>query len=155
MGLLLFIEPDAAALAELARAWAWLVPADLRPIRFTRVGDVFYVDPSGAVHWLDTNCGGFDLVASDVATFDAALATDVGAEWLLTPLVEALEAAGKHAPAGYCYSPVILPIFKEGKMTVQTMNPVPAREHYGMTGDLHLRIRDMPAGEKVKLVVVP
>lgn len=151
MSLQLFIEPDAAALAELAEAWSWLVPSDFEPLRFTRLGDVFYLAPDGGVHWLDTGIGEITAVAVDIADLDARLASVEADEWLLPPVVAALEAAGKHAPAGWCYSPVILTIFAEGSYAVDNWNPVPAREHYGVSGGQHRQIRDLPDGAKVSL----
>ena len=66
-------------------------------------------------------------------------------------LVEALKTAGKNLHADQCYTYVSLPIFKEGKYQVWNLNPVPAVEHFGATGDSHRQLRDVPEGAKFRI----
>ena len=48
---------------------------------------------------------------------------------------------------------VTLPVFREGQYEVDNLNPVPAREHYGLTGSMHKRLRDLPDGAQVQVKV--
>jgi hypothetical protein len=45
-------------------------------------------------------------------------------------------------------------IFREGKYEVDNLNPVPAREHYGLTGSMHKRLREFVDGAHVQVRVI-
>jgi len=148
----LVFTPDADALNELAACWAGLIAEPYTPILFSIFGDMFYVSQSG-VHWLDLGAGNISRVADTPEQFQSMLATSRANEWFLPPLVEQLYAAGKIPGPGHCYSPVILPIFKEGKYTVENLNPVPAKEHFAYTASVHSQVKSLASGSKVRLVV--
>jgi hypothetical protein len=83
------------------------------------------------------------------------LGTDIVNDWFLPPLIEKLHAAGKIPGSGCCYTFVTLPIFAEGTYDVSNLNPVPAKDHFSVTGHIHNEIRSLPNGAKVKINVVP
>ena len=62
-----------------------------------------------------------------------------------------LHAAGKVPGLGECYTFVTLPVFREGKYEVENLNPVPARDHYGLTGSMHKQLRSLPDGAQVQV----
>ena len=143
--------PDSDAIRELASAWGWRLKEPFRPLLFSALGDMFYARDAGDVWWLNTGSGELTRVAATVEEFQALLRTDRSDEWLLPPLVEQLRAAGKVLEAGECYTYVILPIFAEGKYEVDNLNPVRAREHFGLTGGIHKDLQTVPDGTKVRL----
>ena len=75
-------------------------------------------------------------------------------EWLMPALVEQLHAAGKVPEPGECYTYVTLPVFAEGKYEVDNLNPVPAGEHFSVTGHILHEIAELPDEAKVKLHTV-
>ena len=82
------------------------------------------------------------------------LGTDIADEWFLPALIEQLHAAGKVPEEGECYTYVTLPVFEEGKYEVDNLNPVPAYEHFALTGDIHCEILSRPLAEKSEPDVV-
>jgi len=151
----LTMVPSDAAVAALRRSWAWLVPGPFTPSLFSALGDAFLELESGGVHWLDTGTGTLSRVADSVESFRALLGTEAANDWFLPDLIEQLHAAGKTLGPGRCYTYVILPIFTEGRYDVSNLNPVPAEEHFALTGEMHERLAALPDGTKVRVVVVP
>ena len=62
-----------------------------------------------------------------------------------------MHAAGKIPEPGECYTYVTLPVFAEGKYEVDNLNPVPAGEHFSVTGHILHEIHELPDDAKVKL----
>jgi hypothetical protein len=151
----LTITPDEDAIVAFASAWAWLLSVPFEPLLFSALGDVFLRDDTGEVFWLDTGTAELSRVATSEAEFAEHLAGEAGVYWLMPDLVEELAAAGKILRPGWCYTFVILPIFKEGGYQVDNLNPVPAAEHLSLTGEMHQQLRALPDGAKVKLQIVP
>lgn len=136
--------PGEDALESLARSWSWRFIEPFTPLVFTALGDVFLRPDSGGIWWLNTGTAELTHVAQTLEEFQALLATDVAAEWFMPGLIEALHAAGKRPEPGECYTYVELPIFAEGTYTVENLNPVPAREHFALTGEVLRQIQPMP-----------
>ena len=141
------------ALQELGASWGWLLREPFTPVLFSSLGDVFIEPDSGGVWWLNTGTAKLTRVAESVENFKSLLNSELADEWLLPNLVGQLHAAGKVPGPGECYTFVTLPVFREGQYEVDNLNPVPAREHYGLTGLMHKRLRDLPDGAQVQLGV--
>lgn len=149
----LTFTPSDEAVAELASSWAWLIKEPFTPLLFSVLGDMFFREESGKVVWLNTGTGELTPVAASEIEFKGLLATEAVEEWFLPALVEKLHAAGKVPGPGHCYTYVTLPVFAEGKYEVENLNPVPAREHFSVTGQILKEIRSLPDGAKVKISV--
>lgn len=143
--------PSDEALAALRSAWAWLLPERFEPVMASALGDVFFQQGSKAVFWLNTGAAEIVQVADSRAHFTELLRGDAYIDWFLPDLIQDLKDAGKILSADYCYTYAILPVFKEGKYEVWNLNPVPAIEHFRVTGTLHKEIRDLPDGATVKI----
>ncbi|HEX5363625.1 MAG TPA: T6SS immunity protein Tdi1 domain-containing protein [Gallionella sp.] len=118
------------------------------PVLFTALGDVFFQPDSGGIWWLNTGTAEVTRVAGSVDQFRELLGTEIVDEWFLPSLIEQLHAAGKVPDEGECYTYVTLPVFEEGKYEVENLNPVPAYEHFALTGDIHCEILSRPLGGK-------
>jgi len=149
----LTFEPTAEAIAELSEAWAWLLKDPFRPVLFSILGDMFFARDDGAIWWLNTGSGEVSRVADTVDDFQEKLGTDIANDWFLPHLVEQLHAAGKVPEPGECYTYVTLPIFQEGRYVVDNLNPVPADEHFVLTGEVHREIAALPDGARAKITV--
>jgi Domain of unknown function (DUF1851) len=143
--------PSEAALASLVEAWSWLLPTSFEPVMATALGDVFFQQGSPEVYWLDTGTATISRIAASRAEFQELLKTDQADEWFMPGLVAQLKESGKHLLPDQCYTFVVLPVFKEGKYEASNLNPVPAREHFGVTGEIHRQIRELPDGAKIKI----
>ncbi|WP_090941684.1 T6SS immunity protein Tdi1 domain-containing protein [Azotobacter beijerinckii] len=151
----LTLTPSDLAIHQLAESWGWLLPNSFAPLLFSNFGDLFYQPESGGVWWLNTGTGEVTQVADSVSQFRELLGTEVANEGFMPHLVEELHAAGKVPGPGECYSYVILPVFAEGTYEVENFNPVPAHEHFAITGHIFNEIQSLPSGAKVRLNVVP
>ena len=151
----LTFTPDDEAVAVLRSSWGWLLAEPFTPLLFSSLGDMFFESSSGRVYWLNTGTGQVSEVAESAAQFKEMLRTEIANDWFLPPLVEKLRAAGKVAGPGCCYTFATLPVFAEGKYEVSNLNPVPAKEHFSLTGHIHKEIQSLPNGARVKIDVVP
>jgi hypothetical protein len=145
--------PSNEALETLTKSWSWLLPKSFRPVTASALGDIFFQSEGDAVYWLNTGTADIEQVAASRADFLAALKTEKMNNWFMPHLVDQLLAAGKTLKTDYCYTYVTLPIFKEGTYEVSNLNPVPAKEHFAATGDVHRQIKDLPNRAKVKIAI--
>jgi Domain of unknown function (DUF1851) len=150
----LTMPPSVKAINELRAAWSWLLPDDYQPVLFSALGDLFYQTPSGEIWWLNTGTAEVSKLADSQSEFQRLLDTDKADEWLLPPLIEKLISAGKTLSPGRCYTFAILPIFREGTYAVENLNPVDAREHFGLTGHIHKEIPNLLDGATVEIKIV-
>jgi hypothetical protein len=147
--------PSDAALAALYDSWSWLLPSGIRPVIVSTLGDVFFQTEGPEVFLLNTGSGEVEKVAASRDEFMDLLKTDKATDWFMPHLIEQLITAGKVLKPDQCYTYVTLPIFKEGKYDVANLNPVPAREHFALTGQIHKEVKDLPDGASVKIEIVP
>lgn len=143
--------PSDEALTALREAWAWLLPSPFEPVMASTLGDVFFQQDGSNVYWLNTGTAEITHVATSRDEFLELLKTDKVDEWFMPHLVAQLKEAGKVLKLDCCYTYVVLPIFKEGKYVVANLNPVPAAEHFGFTGEVHRQVQRLPDGAKVEL----
>ncbi|HEX5362964.1 MAG TPA: T6SS immunity protein Tdi1 domain-containing protein [Gallionella sp.] len=136
--------PSEESVQQLAVSWGWLIREPFVPVLFTALGDVFFQPDSGGIWWLNTGTAEVTRVADSVDQFRELLGTEIVDEWFLPDLIEQLHAAGKVPDDGECYTYVTLPIFAEGKYEVDNLNPVPAYEHFMLTGDIHCEVLSRP-----------
>jgi Domain of unknown function (DUF1851) len=147
----LTFEPGAEAVAELADSWAWLLKEAFRPVLFSIIGDMFFARDDDSIWWLNTGSGELTRVADGVDDFREQLATEKADDWFLPQLVERLHAAGKLPEGGECYTYVTLPVFAEGRYEVDNLNPVPAIEHFAITGHIHREIAALPQSARKRV----
>ena len=151
----LTFTPSDEAVQQLAESWGWLLRESFVPVLFSTLGDVFFQPESGGIWWLNTGTAEITRVANSLPEFRELLGTEAANEWFMPNLIEQLHAAGKVPASGECYTYVTLPVFAEGKYEVENFNPVPAYEHFSLTGHVLCEIQSLPLGTKVKLNVVP
>jgi hypothetical protein len=148
----LTLTPDEEAVRTLRSSWAWLLGDDWSPILFSIWGDVF-IQRSDGVAWVNTGTAEVTLVAANQDQFRERLAGEVWADWFLPELVGLLHKKGRRPSPGECFTYAIYPIFAEGKYVPENFKPVPAAEHFGLSGDLHRQLRDLEDGSEVRLTV--
>jgi len=142
--------PTADPLAE----WRWKLGGAAKVIALSRSGDAFLLQADGAVYWLDTGAGTFSAVAPSREEFNTMLASAASAaRLLLAPVVDDFVRTHGPFPSGTCLGFTQLPVLG-GAYTIDNRFLISEVEHFGVTGDLHRQLRDLPDGAKVQLRVV-
>lgn len=149
----LHFSPNTQAIHSLATSWQWLLPNGFTPILFSILGDMFFQEATEEVYWLNTGTGEVTEVAKSVEQFNELLASDEANNWFMPNLVEQLHDAGKIPTENQCYTYVTLPIFAEGKYDIENLNPVPASEHFAMTGELLNHLQGLKDGATVNFSI--
>jgi hypothetical protein len=153
--------PDEQTAAEAAAAWNWLIPEPWRVVVCSMFGGLFLEKESGGVFWLECGTGLVERVADSAGAFQAYLGGPRDEawnsridEWFLWNFVDQLHEAGKRPGPGQCYGLTILPVFAEGRYTVDNVFVLSAREWLTVTGSMHRQIQDLPDGAQVAIKVV-
>ena len=147
----LIVELPPEEAQSLLSEWLWFLSDGKRVLLVSASGDLFLADPNGRVFWLETGSGRLTQVASSVADFEAALANEANqVEWLLEPIVGELRAQGVSLAPGQCYG-FCMPAVLGGAYDGDNRVAVSVREHFGFTGYLHGKMKDLPDGTQVKL----
>ncbi|WP_410210988.1 T6SS immunity protein Tdi1 domain-containing protein [Aquirhabdus sp.] len=149
----LHFKPNDETIQQIVSSWAWLLPESFTPILFSIMGDMFFQSDSSEVLWLNTGTGEITPVANSVDHFNELLNSEIADEWLMPYLVEQLHEARKIPNEDQCYTYVTLPVFAEGKYTIENLNAVPAREHFAITGHILKQIQELKDGSQVKIVI--
>lgn len=117
-------------------------------------GDGFLSDPSGAVWWLNTGEAKLSKIASSRNEFQELLKKKENKDlWLMYPLICQFIRSGKVPLLGQCFGFKTLPVLG-GKYDADNMIPIKMSEHFGVTGDIHQQIKDLPEGTTVEIKVV-
>ena len=149
----LHFSPNTQTIHTLATSWQWLLPNGFTPILFSILGDMFFQEATEEVYWLNTGTGEVTVVAKSAEHFNELLASAEADNWFMPNLVEQLHAAGKIPTENQCYTYVTLPIFAEGNYDIENLNPVPASEHFAMTGELLNHLQGLKDGATVNFSI--
>ncbi len=134
---------------EALEAWRWLVPQRVRPLVVTAFGDLFLVEDSGAVMFLDTIGGKCESVASSTRQLKQKIQEpDLLDEWFMPGFLDELRQTGVMLSPGECYS-ALHSVALGGSFTVENWQPTHWRVHFAFSGHLHDQIKDLPPGTKI------
>ncbi len=149
--LLIHHEPSGS---DLLAEWRWKIGGGDKIVALSVAGDAFVRQADGQVWWLETGAGAFVAVAPSEAAFYQLLENPKEASrLLLAPVVEQFAQLNGPIPADRCLGFKQYPVLG-GTYTVENRWLSPIVEHFGITGDLHRQIRDLPEGAKVRIDVV-
>jgi hypothetical protein len=136
---------------ELLTDWQPLIPQQSLPWLLTKFGEAFFCQPDGKVGMLQVSGFQYQLVAKDKTDFQEWLVDpDKMADWFIAPLVDRLEAAGRHLQSEQCYS-FIKPLALGGALTLENVMTIPIREHFCLWGEVFRQTKDVPDGGQVVL----
>jgi hypothetical protein len=136
---------------ELLGNWQRLLAPDSSPWLLTKFGEVFFEQKDGRIGMLQVSSFQYQVVAKDKTDFQEWIADpDKMTEWFLAPLVDQLEAAGRHLQPEQCYS-FIKPLGLGGTLALENVMAIPIREHFKCWGDVFRQIKDVPNGGEVIL----
>jgi hypothetical protein len=149
----LTFQPGTDSVRALRLHWQWLL-GERWTLRLCSVlGDVFLALPSGSVWWLSTATGGLEQVADTPEQFEQQLVGERHDEWFLPGLVAVLRAQGHALAPDQCYSFRVFPVFAEGSFSAENLYPLSAAVHFRESGQLHERLRQLPDGASVPVLI--
>ncbi|WP_221622226.1 T6SS immunity protein Tdi1 domain-containing protein [Larkinella rosea] len=135
------------------KEWAWLIGTDKVVVAITNLGDAFFSDKSGWIYWLDTGSGELEKVADSLGDFDEYLADPETSDvWLLSNLLNDLEAAGIHCQEHEVYSPKHHPLIG-GEYKADNFYCIDALEHFSLSSSIHFQIKDLPDGTPIQFTI--
>lgn len=144
---------DNLDLNRIINSWTWLTGAK-RVVALTKAGDMLLADSSDKLYFLNIGVGSIELVCENYNDFfenklDAILLEEI----LMPDLVDELETRKAKLKPGQVYSYAMLPIYG-GTYDVKNMGPIDLYEHYELTGTIHYKIKDLPEGTPIKVIVI-
>jgi hypothetical protein len=141
---------------EILAVWRWLVPQRVTPLAITAFGDLFLLDASGAVLFLDTIDGKCDEVAASVEDWGTTIRQrpELFDQWFMPAFLGQLRAAGQHLSQGQCYS-ARHSIVLGGAYTPENWEPTFWEVHFACAGLLHEQLKDLPPGTIITKITFP
>ena len=140
---------------ELLKFWRWLVPDSLEPMCVTKLGDLFLMDHSDGIWFLDAGAGSLERVAESAEAWEKKLSDSNQLNlWSGRPLVEKLERAGLRLQDGECYTYWQSPMMG-GEYVPKNFKVVPIQTHFNIWGPLLESVKDLPDGTRVRFKVGP
>ena len=145
----LTISPDGVDFNDLLSEWRWLVGQEYQPVIISALGDLFLRQDDGRIFWLNTGSGELAEVAKDAEEFkNLIVQSDNTDEWFLPNLIGDLLASGKTLGAKECFGYKIPPVLG-GKYEPDNFEPTDLSVHFGILGQIHFQIKDLPPGTKI------
>lgn len=143
---------DLPSLANAMSAWTWLEKlTDLRAVGLTLTCDVFLIDRTNAVYFLDTNFGVVEKLATGNDDFRARLQDEAFTRSLVRMnLVQGLRAKGVDAKPGQCFSVKIPPLLG-GSLREDLEQPTDFVVVLRSLASWNLRARDYLVGQEFQL----
>jgi hypothetical protein len=130
-------------------SWDWLVPSTIKPLLATALGDLFVVETSGAVSFLDIIAGTFQRVADSVTAWEQLLRDAEFLDSHFAPgFVSQLRESGAILAQGECYVPKHEPILG-GSWELENWSPERWVWHLERQGRVHFAIKNLPDGEQI------
>jgi hypothetical protein len=141
---------DNLDLSGLLESWIWLTGVKTI-VALTKAGDVLFKDRNNELYFLDTGIGEMKLISHNYLDFfQNQLSEKVMDELLMPDLVDNLQRKYTNLKPGQVYSYNLLPILG-GLYDEINMFPLDIYEHFGLTGEIHNKIRNMPDGTGIKI----
>ena len=141
---------DNLDLTRLLESWTWLTGGK-SIVALTKVGDMLLKDRNNELYFLDAGNGEIRLISHNyIDFFQNQLSENVLAEILLPNLVDKLDSKYTNLKPGQVYSYHLLPILG-GLYNETNMFPLDIYEHFGLTGIIHNRIKDLPDETRIKI----
>jgi len=141
-------------LHEICSDWQWLLKNQYSPIMVPFSGDLFLVDKTAAVFWLDTGKGQLQQVSDNIEEFKSALEDlDNIDEWLLASTVLDLIETGMTLKENEVYSYKTMPILN-GDYSLENFEATDISVHFSMTGQICRQVINLPEGTRIDKVVI-
>ncbi len=138
-------------LKRILETWTWLTGENKTVIALTKLGDALLKDTDNKLYFLNTAEGSLKIISENYLDFiDLKLDNEVYEELFLTKLVDELNRNYKLLSPKQVYSFYKLPLIG-GTYDMENIYAVNLYEHYNLTGEIHLQLKDMPDGTKINI----
>jgi hypothetical protein len=149
----LIVDPRGIDLDSLLTEWRWLVGPIATPVLITALGDLFLRNEDEAILHLDTCSGLLSQVAGCDDEFRLLLAEpDFVDKWFFPQFVRQLKVEGMDVNPGQCYGYKLPPVVG-GSIEVSNMEPTNLLLHFGLLGQLHRGVKNLPDGTPIRRFV--
>jgi hypothetical protein len=139
-------------ITDICSDWQWLLNNQYIPIMVSCSGDMFLIDETKSVSWLDTGTGQLQKIADDVDQFNSALADiDNIDKWFLASVVLDLIEKGMNLKENEVYSYKLMPILN-GNYSTENFEMTDISVHFSMTGQICRQVKDLPDGTRINKV---
>jgi hypothetical protein len=144
---------DDLEMERLLSDWRWLCPAKMSLLAKNLFGELFLMDETGVVLWLNTTVGKLSKVANSEAEFlEMAETSQKRQEWFVEQEAVVYAGRGLVPSSSQCIGFGVPAVFAEGG-TPDTAYVADIYEHVSFLGDLHQQLSASPDGSKVRLRV--
>lgn len=150
----LFIDVLEEDILRALDGWKWLPIRNLSAIAVSAFGEVFFRDPVGAIHQIDTIEGKLSKVSNSFPELATMLqGAEARDNLLLGGLVIGARSRGLTLEPGECYDFRIAPILG-GQMNVDEMQKLSFVVKLHVAGQLHEQVKDLPPGTRINKVTM-
>ena len=148
-----WFKVDDLEIERLLSDWRWLYHGKMSLLANNLFGELFLMDETGVVLWLNTTVGKLNKVASSKAEFlEMAETRQKRQEWFVELEAEVYADRGLVPSPSQCIGFGVPAVFAEGG-TPETAFVADIYEHVSFLGDLHQQLLALPDGSKVRLRV--
>lgn len=145
----LTVPLDGVDLDGLLSEWRWLVDESFTPVLISALGDLFLRDGEGRIFWLSSGWGKLTQVAASAAEFKQLMVQpENAAEWFVPGLVGDILTAGQKLEPGECFGYKTPPVLG-GQIEPDNFEPTDLQVHFGILGQIHQQIKDLPPGTSI------
>jgi hypothetical protein len=132
--------------------WRWLCPEPVSLVARNAFGDLFLLDASGKMLWLQVDIGKLTEIASSQSQFlDSLQQKEKREEWLAETDSKAAAERGLQPRVTECVGFKIPVAFAESRDVADNAYLADLYQQVSFLGDLHRQIANTPDGTKVKL----
>ena len=148
------ISLDDIDLKRILETWTWLTGENKTVIALTKLGDALLKDTDNKLYFLNTGEGDLKTISENYMDFiNAKLDNEVYEELFLPTLVDELNRNDKQLLPKQVYSFYKLPLLG-GTYDTENIYVLNLYEHYNLTGEIHLQLKDLPDGTKINIKTV-
>jgi hypothetical protein len=146
------IPLDDIELNRILKTWTWLVGENKAVIALTKIGDALLKDTDNKLFLLNTRVGALTEISGNYLDFiNGNLNKDLFNEILLPGFINTLESKIILKPKQvYCF--IYLPLIG-GDYIKENIYAGDVYEHYNLTGEIHLQLKNLPDGTEVEFKV--
>lgn len=146
----LTVSRDDVELDGLMSEWRWLADEAFQPVVISALGDLFLRHEDGRMFWLDAGWGQLTEVAASAEEFKRLMVQPENTDaWFAPQLVGDLFAGGKRLGPGECFGYKIPPVLG-GKIEPDNFEPTDLQVHFGILGQVHRQVKDLPPGTPIR-----
>jgi len=145
----LTVSSDGVDLDGLLSEWRWLADESFHPVVISALGDLFLRHDDGRIFWLSAGWGQLTEVATSAEEFKRRMVQRANANERFVPdLVGDILTAGQRLGPGECFGYKHPPVLG-GEIEPDNFEPTDLQVHFGILGQIHRQVKDLPPGTPI------